>query len=248
MTESGSVVEDLSGRRQATDDLQGIPARATPLPPSTRSPWRFVSAFFGWVVGLLTLLLAAVAGLTAFAYWPDAILAGACAIAGALVLPPVTHLTRLSLPPMRPTVMPPLVFVVLCALGGAGAQFIAPTGLARDAMIVVAMREASAKLAAGNPDAARGRVSYFTDDAKSHPALAALLAQIAAAEARKEAAAAPAPPGRVHAEVRLPPPAQPEPDDGPRKNIALYFIHCHRPPNVKGHVLTASLAIRACRS
>lgn len=126
LAQSPSMASPTAGTSTTTppdDPLSGHTGRsAKPRPRQPVNTGSIASAIVGGIAGSFVILLG-IAGVVVetntygvMAAWPPAVMA----LAGVLVLPPVTRLLRSALPLMRPVWVPPLVGAVVFMAGGLG--------------------------------------------------------------------------------------------------------------------------------
>lgn len=171
--------------QEATPGLGGPDQGPTPA-FENGSNWRFASAALGWVIGVLTQVGGASGVILSGGYPPDIMTGIVYAVAGTLVLPPVTDAIRKRHSPYRLTLAPPAVWVVLAMLAQPIGNLVEPHGAARTQFINRAIALAEADLASHDVAGARRRLETFRGDAATNPQLAAVLARVQAAQQAEE--------------------------------------------------------------
>jgi len=157
--------------------------------PQKSAPFSKISAAVGWVVGVLV-IIGGLANLFGASGYPPAVIVGMfLLLAGALVLPPVTAIARRMVPALRPVWAPPLVFILLVLVLNVASRAVEPHGAARQVYIDKAIASADADIKAHNAFSAQSRLSPFTADAASSPALKAAFARVNAEQAAEQAPA-----------------------------------------------------------
>ena len=161
---------------------------ANPNEPAPRPAWRGPTTAVGWIVGVLTLLIA-VATIALAKGYPASVASGwALLVPGVWVLPPVVGLARRQLPMLGSLWAPPLIYVLLTFAAFALGAAVEPHGAARQPYVNRALAAADTALKANDPQDAAQQMAMFGPDAATNPAVKAMLARIAAARAAQGAA------------------------------------------------------------